>query len=298
MVDRPNVDVVIPFGGPSGVLNDLIQRLRLLDILDADTITIAVNRAELPEGAEYLAADSGVRLVHASRVASSYYARNCGVRVGSAPWILFLDDDVDAPAGLISKYFATSVAGDVGLLAGGITSTLREGKTPTLAERYAADRELLDDRHSAELERPFAQTANCMVRREALAAIGGFAEVYSGGDADMSWRLAAAGWRIEFVDATVSHWGRSTLVGLLRKAYRYGMAEAWLAQSHQAADQLDGGGASFPVRAKRSARRLLSALAAADRNEFVNSLLDAACTLARVAGKRNPERNVRLASPQ
>ena len=46
-----------------------------------------------------------------------------------------------------------------------------------------------------------AVTANVLVRREAWAAVGGFAEgTRSGADADFCWRLADAGWELEYRD--------------------------------------------------------------------------------------------------
>ena len=46
--------------------------------------------------------------------------------------------------------------------------------------------------------RPYAQTANCAVRAQAFAAVGGFDEsARCGEDADLAFRLADAGWGLE-----------------------------------------------------------------------------------------------------
>src|SRR3712207_7575346 len=44
----------------------------------------------------------------------------------------------------------------------------------------------------------YAQTANAAVRRTAFDAVGGFEErIRSAGDADLCWRVVAAGWELE-----------------------------------------------------------------------------------------------------
>ncbi len=87
----------------------------------------------------------------------------------------------------------------------------------------------------------FAQTANAAVRRTAFEEVGGFEEsVRSGGDADLAFRLRAAGWGMESrPDATVTHLNRTTLPALLRNRGRHGSGAAWLDRRHPG---------SFPAR--------------------------------------------------
>jgi GT2 family glycosyltransferase len=77
---------------------------------------------------------------------------------------------------------------------------------------------------------PYAQTANCMVRRAAFEAIGGFVDdVRSGGDADLCFRLLAAGWTLERrPSADVVHRNRRTVASLIGQKARHGSGAAWL----------------------------------------------------------------------
>ena len=82
------------------------------------------------------------------------------------------------------------------VLAGGIID--RPGSVG-VGRRMTAERGQMSQRST--LDRagtPYAQTANCAVRRSAFAAVGGFDEAArSGEDADLCFRLAAAGWGLE-----------------------------------------------------------------------------------------------------
>jgi GT2 family glycosyltransferase len=97
--------------------------------------------------------------------------------------------------------------------------------------RYIARRRKLDQATTlAHPRAPYAQTANAAVRRSAFEAIGGWPDpVRSGGDADLCWRLAAAGWGIESrPQARVRHRNRATLRALLAQLHRHGSGMQWL----------------------------------------------------------------------
>jgi GT2 family glycosyltransferase len=134
---------------------------------------------------------------------------------------VFVDADCTPEPGWLDAYFDPAPADDVGVLAGGI---IDEVVDDTMVARYIADR--------AKLAQPatYAQTANCAVRREAFLAAGGWPEpVVSGGDADLCWRLAAAGWRMEARPAArVRHRNRAGLRAYLRQLHRHGRGMRWL----------------------------------------------------------------------
>jgi len=67
-------------------------------------------------------------------------------------------------------------------------------------------------------------TGNSVYRAEALREVGGLDESLGYGyDNDLSYRLAAAGWRLRFVpDATSRHRWREGLTGYLRQQYGFG----------------------------------------------------------------------------
>jgi len=76
----------------------------------------------------------------------------------------------------------------------------------------------------------FAQTANALCRREAFEAAGGFREdIRAAEDADLTYRLKAAGWRVERREtASVIHLSRTSLRGFVGQQLRHGAGGSWL----------------------------------------------------------------------
>lgn len=221
---RPPVVVIVPFAGGADAARSMLASIGTLRRGPGDRILVVNN------GAPGLAAPEGIQVLEDSGVRSSYYARNAGARLAEEDWILFIDGDCVPEPDLIDRYFepwpgarAGAVAGAVVPLAGGTS----------LMERHARSRLLLDQGVFLARERPFAATANLLVRRQAWQALGGFREVRSGGDVDFSWRLQQAGWDLESrPEARVEHRHRDSLRSFLRQRSRYGGGAAWLAQQH------------------------------------------------------------------
>jgi hypothetical protein len=204
--------VVVPFAGSPEALADSLERLGRLQLEEGDTLVVADNRPGRPAGARR----------------GSYFARNHGARQGSNDWIVFLDADVEPPPGLLDAYFADPPRERTAVLVGAVVDSPGSG----VAARYAVSVGLMSQART--LERGYAQTANCAVRRSAFEAVGGFEEsVRSGGDADLCFRLRDAGWEIEARDgASVVHRSRPTVGSLLRQRARVGAGARWLEERH------------------------------------------------------------------
>lgn len=227
---RTTVDVIVPFAGTEAALEAALARLDRLDLDDGDTLTVVDNR---PDEASSPPPRAGV--IRAAGRASSYYARNRGAERGNAGWLLFLDADVDPERDLLARYFEPRPDDAVGILAGAIRDAgAADGRRQPAAARYAHLRSSTAHASTASTFAPFAKTANAMVRRAAFEAIGGFREdIRSGGDVDLCFQLAAAGWRLEERSrAAVEHLGRERVRDLLRQQARHGAGTAWLEREY------------------------------------------------------------------
>lgn len=265
-VNRPAVDVVVPVAADADGLRAVLERMRGLALRDGDTLTVVDNRGV------GVVAD---QVLVAAGVATSYFARNAGARRGSAPWIAFLDADVDPPADLLDRLFTTPAGEKVGAIAGGVIDAPVGPDGPPAARYAELKTSMSQDITLGHGDWAFAQTANAAFRREAFEAAGGFAEnVRSGGDADLCWRLRAAGWRLAVrTDAAVVHRNRVTVRAMLAQRFRHGSGAAWLGRQHPGA---------LPARrwpglvwwATRRAAAGAAALMRRDRDEAVVGLLD------------------------
>jgi GT2 family glycosyltransferase len=217
-VPRPTVTVIVPFAGSD---EELDRCLAAMSGVGAEQLLIADNRPVPRPG-----------LVDARGFASSYHARQVAAEQATGEWLVFLDADTVPEPGLLDAYFDPSPGDRAGVLAGGIEDWV-EADTPVA--RYVAARRKLDQATTlAHPRAPYAQTANCAVRRAALEAVGGFPDpVRSGGDADLCWRLQAAGWTLESrPEARVRHRNRTTLRALLAQLHRHGSGMMWLERRH------------------------------------------------------------------
>ncbi len=184
-------------------------------------------------GGEDRLAGAPARVVRADAVRSSYHARNRGAADARGEWLLFLDADCRPDPRLIDEYLGSPRAESCGAVAGAVLPAPgQEG----LLTRYARSRGYLDQRaFMSGPGRPFAATANLLVRRAAWEQLGGFSEVRSAGDVDFCWRLQDAGWSLELEEAAwVEHRHRDTLGALLRQRARYAAGHRWLERRHPA----------------------------------------------------------------
>ena len=221
-MSRPAVDIVVPFVGSDRELDQLLDHLRRIQRGPKDTLTVVDNRPGADAGHARRA-----DVMRAPDVQSSYHARNHGAARGRAPWIVFLDADVEVEPDLVEGYFATPVAAGTGLLAGAIEPTLPPGGGRVA--RYGLLRRHLAGEGVSTAGHEYALTANVAVRREAFEALGGFADgVRSAGDADFCFRARDAGWALERRSgARVRHPVRASLKAMLRVFARYGAGCEW-----------------------------------------------------------------------
>ena len=138
---------------------------------------------------------------------------------------------------------------------------------------------------------PYAQTANCAVRRAAFTKVGGFAEdARAGEDADLCFRIAQAGWKLEGrPDARVQHRSRESLTALLRQLARHGSGAAWLNRRYPGTFAPPRPG-QLAARLARHLGRAALAVCRRDRRGTESALLEFAEACAFEAGRLLPNR--------
>ena len=229
---RPSVTVVCPFAGSVDEARQIATQLLTIVFRPGDELLIVDNTPE--QNVLRAALPAPISVVSAEQQQSSYFARNQGARVATASWVLFIDADCVPTPTLLDDYFAQPVPDRCGAIAGAVLSTDIDS---SIVSRYATVRQVLDQTHVLHHPfRPYAATANLLVRMEAFAMVGGFHEgIRSAGDADFCWRLQEAGWTLEYrPDAVVRHEHRTSAAGLWRQFARYGAGATWLRRRHGA----------------------------------------------------------------
>jgi GT2 family glycosyltransferase len=284
--------VIVPFRGESAELDRLVATLQRLELDHDDEVIVADNRAESGEDRSESADGrvyGRVRFCAAAGIRSPGFARNRAAARAVGEWLVFIDADTVPSASLVDDYFHPAPAGDTAILAGEIVDF---AASPTLAARHSARRGQLSQRVTlGRAGSPYAQTANCAVRRAAFVAVGGFAQdARAGEDADLCFRIAEAGWKLEARPrATVQHRSRESLSGLLGQLARHGSGAAWLNERYP--------GVFAPPRPWQLAARLARQLARAavatahrDRPAAQSALLELAEACAFEAGRLLPNR--------
>lgn len=286
--------MIVPFLGDERSLSELIARLARLRLAPGDEIIVADNRpahrSRLP-GEE---PPPPIALVDAAGVQSPGFARNRAAAMAAGEWLVLIDADTEPSPALLPAYFEPLPAPDCGILAGGIED---RAATDTVAARHAASRGHMNEART--LDRPafpYAQTANCAIRRAAFQQNGGFAEdARAGEDADLCFRLGMAGWRLESRPAArVVHLTRPTTAALLAQLARHGSGAAWCERRHPG---------SFPPpsprelagRLARSAAEAVLAVARSDGAQARAHLLEFAEAGAFELGRHLPNRARRRA---
>lgn len=217
--------MIVPFAGGRDDAREALAALARLELRAGDGLLVVDNT---PHGALAAAGAAAItRIVHAPERRSSYYARNVGAELAETEWLLFVDADCCPAATLLDDYFGDPIAASCGAVGGAVRAL---AGASTLAARYSGARRYLDQAEFlGQRARPFAVTANLLVRRAAWSELGGFCEVRSGGDVDFCWRLQALGWGLALQErAVVAHRHRETLRSLVRQRLRYGAGAAWL----------------------------------------------------------------------
>lgn len=285
---RPAVDVVVPFGGPRGELDQLRARLGRLRLRPGDSVLIVDNTPRRYGTKE--TSNGSVRIVRAPERRTPGYARNRGAVEGTAEWIVFFDADTEPSEDLLDRYFEPEPETSTALIGGGVQDepVASDGRP---AARYQYMWAGLKQDNTFRLGSwGFPVTANVAVRRSAFEAIGGFRDdIRAGEDADLTYRLRAAGWSVERrEEAAVMHRTRQTLGSFVRQQALHAAGAEWLEHHYPGASPSDKRLSVSPRAVHVAAGRLIAAARSGDRDRLVWALCEPAQRLAWKYGRSLP----------
>lgn len=281
---RPSVDVIVPFLGSADELKALERRLRRVRLRDGDSLRIVDNNPDTPG-----ALPAGqVEVVRAPERQAPGFARNRGAEGGHGEWLVFLDADAVPTVDLLDRYFDPPPDPRTGLLGGGVADEEVPPDAP-IAARYAYLRGAMSQEDTFSFgEWGYPKSANVACRRDAFEAVGGFREdIRAAEDADLTYRLRAAGWQVERREAaSVIHLSRPSVRALLRQKAAWGAGGAWLAGAYPGSVPLVGTPGLARWAARETVRGLWQALRRRDRDTAILAVLHPLDALAWQFGRR------------
>lgn len=153
------------------------------------------------------------------RTPGSYAARNLGLRHVESDVVCFTDADCTAASDWVRSAVRHLASDAVGVVAGRVQLDSSGGRRATASELFE---KAFAFRQEQNVRANGCVTANWCSRSQLLRELGGFdATLRSGGDRDLSERIAKAGHRIVYApDAVVHHPARASYSELLRKRRR------------------------------------------------------------------------------
>jgi cellulose synthase/poly-beta-1,6-N-acetylglucosamine synthase-like glycosyltransferase len=231
---RPTgVSVVVPVLNGAATLFETLASIaaqadgrRPIEIIVVDDGSRDSSRAIVDDAARH----TPIRVLDGPRRGAAA-AVNCGIRAASYPVIAQIDQDVALERYWLERVAACFSDAAVGAVQGRYTSHRSD---PFFGRVMALDLEQRYDRLSNEVDH--VCTGNTAYRAEALAAVGLLNEDLGYGyDNDLSYRLAAAGYRLMFCrDARSRHRWREGLAGYLRQQYGFGYGRIDVVAAHPA----------------------------------------------------------------
>jgi mycofactocin glycosyltransferase len=291
------VDVVVPFVGDLEELQGLRRRLRRICLRPSDTMLIVDNTP----GRSGLDSDAAeVPVLHAAERPTPAFARNRGAAQGHGEWLVFIDADALPIPDLLDRYFDPLPGPRTALIGGGVRDEPVPADAPAVA-RYAYLRGAMSQEDTFSFGTwGYPKSANIACRRRAFDAVGGFREeIRAAEDADLTYRLRAAGWSVERrEEANVVHRGRETLRGLLAQQLVWGAGGAWISRTYPGSLRLARGPGLARWALRQSVGGLVWAARRRDRDAALYALLRPLEALAWEAGRlRSNERPILAADP-
>lgn len=225
------VDFVIP------VYDDTARLDRCVASVGRSAPVIVVDDGSATAGAvAEVARRHGARLIRRSRNAGPAAARNAGAAQCTAAVIAFVDSDAVVDVTTLRSLAAHFSDPLVAAVAPRVRPLTKGGGVLGVIARHWSPLDLGPSAGPVVATGRIAYVPSTvlLVRRDALAAVGGFEEsLRYGEDVDLVWRLVAAGGRVRYdPSVTVRHAEPVTWSAWLRRRFAYGTSAAPLSRRH------------------------------------------------------------------
>jgi GT2 family glycosyltransferase len=278
---RPSVDIVVPFAGTPTELEAVCRRMATIRLRPGDSLVVVDNTPDRVPEQETVdtrsangAGRMNVTVLRAAERRTPAFARNQGAAIGSAEWLVFIDADAAPSRELLDRYFDPPPGPRTALIGGGVIDEQVPADASIVA-RYAYLRGVMSQQRTFDFGAwGYPKSANIACRRVAFEAVGGFREeIRAAEDADLTYRLRAAGWELERREsASVVHFSRHTLRGLVKQQLVWGSGGAWIERIYPGSIPLAKGSGLIRWAVTETARGLLGARKR-DRDATIYALL-------------------------
>lgn len=198
MSDAPAASILIPYYAGQNYLDVTLASVTPQATAVGAEVLVVSDGGD--RSAEVLAERHGARFVPLARHRGLNAARNTGIRAARSELIVFIDQDVDAPAGWLDALLeGVRTTPDRDVFGGPIRARL-EGGGPRACGREPPPITTLDAGLS-DCDVPLVWGANMAIRRSAFERIGYFDEGLHGrgNEEDWEFRYTASGGRIRYL---------------------------------------------------------------------------------------------------
>ncbi len=227
MQSPPSASVVIPTRGRPAYLDVTLASVVPQAVATSAEIVVVSDGPDPSTAA--VAGRHGARLLTLADAGGANAARNHAVANTTADLLVFIDDDIAAPAGWLAAMLAGTAAHPAHDVFGGPIRARLEGGGPHACGREPSPITTLD-RGPIDRDVPFVWSANMAIRRRALERVGRFDEsiFVRGDEEDWQRRYTAMGGRTRYLAAAGLEHRRTRedarLSRLARAAYAQGRA--------------------------------------------------------------------------
>jgi glycosyltransferase involved in cell wall biosynthesis len=220
----PRVSVVVPVRNAAEAIPEFLACLAAQDLPREEREVLIIDDASTDDTAGVAGGHPDVRVLRLDRWSGAYAARNCALEEARGTVIALTDADCRPRPDWLRVALGDLEELGADVLVGHVDVPL--SAEPGVVELVDFCRYL--DQERALREARFGATANLVVRRSVLDAVGAFNErVISDGDRELCRRAEAAGFALRYSQrAAVVHAPRTRPYDLARRGFRDGVGRA------------------------------------------------------------------------